>query len=360
MNAMSDRDPIDLSLGQLVLGDAPVPFSGNAYGLPGGEIAARQAFANWLGAEVDRVAVVAGASMGIASALATLPRCGRVLCPRPFYPIYPRLGALLGITLEYYDLSPEDDWQPSIQALRATMSNDVAAILVNWPGNPTGALPTEATLLGLGQLVREHELEVIADEAYADFVFGDSPLRRLENYIPVERLVRVRSGSKLLRLAGERIGYVIASPERLLRLCHAHWTLALSPPAHAQKEATLRLLGDIETESEQLRNTLCASRNAMHDVLSSSPLVDVDLPGGGIFIWVRSRYDLDIDRLVSLCAEDGVLVVPGRVFGVSEPACLRLSFGVREDDARVGAERTLKAIARATEQHRAPNLMTAR
>lgn len=322
---------IDLSQACLSALDTghPPTVPGDAYGPPGGSSALRRAAARWYGVGPDCLAVTTGASLGLAAAFGSLPRSIRLLCPRPYYPIYPRLAALFGLDLVHFDLLPEHGWQPDPDLLLRLASRGPAAVLVNWPGNPTGTIASDETLEALRRMRDDHGCNIISDETYGDFVYDGRASFSLAELIGQRSVVTVKSGSKLLGFPGERIGFVIAEPDRLLALCHVHWTLALSPPAFGQRIALEKFDGGFRDKLGALVKDLEARRDLFTGLLRQCGCFDLEPPHGGTFIWARPRSgECDSVAFESLCLRSGVKVAGGAAFGLDRPAWFRASFAV--------------------------------
>lgn len=334
---------IDLSFGHVRIlnpADRDFPDVGAEYTPPQGYDALRVAAASWVGVAVDTVAITTGASVALAAALATLEKPGSALCPRPYYPIYPRLAELFGLELIYYDLRPDLDWQPDSDQLRRLIRGNTRAILLNWPGNPIGMLPGAELLAALRELTASRDLLVISDEVYADYLYDGATVPDLSGITDPHSVVRIRSFSKLLGMPGERVGFVIADHDRLTAISRAHWTLALSPPATAQAIALSRMRGAVRDYVRRQCVVLERNRDRMAAILSRSGTVRVVKPMGGIFLWL-GPFDRLVDpaSLGKACLDQaGVAVMPGTAFGIAEPAYLRVSFAVPEHEATRGAQ----------------------
>jgi aspartate/methionine/tyrosine aminotransferase len=321
---------IDLARGYLCLDRSDPERSPDPcaeYGPPEGYPPLREVIADWMDVSAANVILTTGASLGLAATLATLERPCSIFCPRPYYPLYPRLASLLGITPIFYDLEARGGWQPDPD------------LLWNLPGNPVGSLPTKALLERSAEVVERLDLMVVADEVYADFVYDGGVMPDLARALGEKRVVRVRSFSKLLSMPGERLGFVVAPCDRLAAICHAHWTLALSAPASAQAAALLSLRQGIHGWLGERRAVLRTNRDRMVDTLARCDGLAVHRPSAGIFLWIGAeRSPLDSVSLAKACAEKaGVVVSPGLAFGVVEPPFIRVCFAVPPEEAVRGA-----------------------
>jgi aspartate/methionine/tyrosine aminotransferase len=339
---------IDLGLGHLRIFDEiderSVPFAGREYTPPGGMVALREAIAEYERVSASEVAVTTGASMALVSTLATLRRPGRVLCPRPHFPAYPRMAAMLGFDVSYYDMHAENGWLPDPAELRALLTPDVRAIFWNFPGNPTGAVCSTDLLHELAAVVGDRDVTIVSDEVYASLSFDDADVRTdPTDVFGRTRVVRVMSFSKAFQIPGERLGYVIAGADRAIAIARAHWELAMSPPATGQALALTLLRDDPEGHVRTVRKIVHERRDLAIDVVRRFPRLRWTEPRAGIFLWIEIvDCDVDAPTFASQCRDDGVIVVPGTAFGVSDRVFFRASYGVPREEiengfARVGS-----------------------
>lgn len=331
----------DLGLGHLSVDEIKGPSGtdlGRVYGEAKGLLPLREEVASWEGVSVGEVTITTGASLGLVATLTTLRRPCSILCPRPYYPLYPMVAKLLGIDIIYYELSREYEWQPILTAVRRAIRADTRAIILNFPGNPAGNLPSENLLSQLERVVRDFDLTVISDEVYSDFIYTSQHPRDLRPIFGHERFVRLRSFSKLFGIPGERLGYVIAHAELLDAIAKAHWALAMSPPATAQTMAHAGLRYGAARRVKELRESLVWKRDYAAEILETSKTVRFKIPDAGIFFWLEiPNSPLDSITLAKTCASiAGVVVVAGAHFGVDPPVYLRASFAVDTDSLSRG------------------------
>lgn len=340
---MTTEPKIDLGLGNIRLDSTSARYEtsiGATYGPAEGYLNLREAIAVWEKIHVDEVILTTGASMGLVSTLATLEKPGSILCPRPYYPPYPKIISTLGLDVIYYDLDRTHGWQPNPQQIAQLLRKDTRALLLNFPSNPTGSLPTTELLQEVAIVVRQSNLMVISDEVYADFIYTDEPFPDVRAIFGFGSVVRLRSFSKLFGMPGERLGYVVADPNHLSAICRVHWTLAMSPPASAQLLALKTLRSDPNKRLRELRQDLAENRDQALQILKVCERIRCNLPLAGIFCWIEVR-DCPVDSifLAQSCATRGqVILLSGAAFGLSNPIYLRASFAVPKEEVRQGFE----------------------
>lgn len=344
--------PVDLGLGHIRIGsrstEAPVG-AGSHYGPAGGILELRRALAAWEGVGEESVCITTGASLGLVATLATIDRPGTVLCPRPYYPAYPKVAGMLGLGVAYYELDPATGWLPDLNRLASMLDHTTRAIIWNFPHNPTGACVASGHLLRhVREMVAGRDIVVICDEVYGDFQYAARPVDEPDGSRELGSLVRLRSFSKGFGLPGERLGYAIASPGRVQAIRSAHWTLAMSPPATAQLAALSVIRAGPQERLARLRATLLRHRTLVADLLDRCPGVTFSVPAGGVFYWIEvPGSPVTSERLAEICLHRGVVVVPGSAFGVRSPVYVRVSFAVPEADLRLGVDRLVEVLAAA-------------
>ncbi len=217
-------------------------------------------------------------------------------------------------------------------AVSAAVSDRTVAVLVNSPSNPTGAVVDRKTWEALAGLVREKNLLLISDEAYADFVFTDPGLKSARELAEVrDRLVVVRSFSKSFSMTGFRVGYVVASPELIRELAkhQSHATGNVCTFAQYGALAALSLPPETVTaRRDALRKLGWDAHARLSRWFAVSP------PEGAFYLFpniserLRSGESAE-DFVADLLEETGVAVAPGEAFG--GPGHLRISFAVTRE-----------------------------
>lgn len=332
----------DFGLGHIRIEEAhiqSVPSHSAVYGSAEGFHLLRQQIAIWENIPVKEVTLTTGASLGIVATLATLERPCSILCPRPYYPAYPKIANILGIEVIYYDLEKNLGWKPDPEKIAQLIREDTRALLLNFPNNPTGSMPNNELLQEIALVISRSNLLVISDEVYADLIYDATPFPDMRAVFGYTSVVRLKSFSKRFGLPGERLGYAVAEPNRLQAICRAHWALAMSPPASAQAIA-LKVIQDSERRVHMLCEVLARNRETATQLLSSCKRIKSDIPQAGIFNWIEIP-DCQFDSFTlaqALIAKAKVVVMPGATFGVDYPIYIRVSFGVPREEIIRGLE----------------------
>lgn len=327
---------LDLGLGHIQFARSifsEVSTSGAQYGNKAGWTILRELVAQRENTNSDEVILTTGASMGLVSTLATMGGNGSVLCPLPYYPAYPGMLKAVNLQLIPYKLIPENNWLPDPNEIQRIIRPDTKAIIINFPGNPTGSVPSSSLFNHLVSIAQFHDILIISDEVYADHVYGDleKPWEIFD--LNRQKVVRIKSFSKTFGMPGERLGYILASSYLADKVASMHWKLAMSPPAGAQDIAFRILTNKSDQRITQLRNQLNQNRDLAYSILNDSNKFKTLLPNGGIFLWVQiNSKKLNGEALSAILKNEyGVITVPGIACGDEFENYFRVSFGVESE-----------------------------
>ena len=165
----------------------------------------------------EHIFMTSGAAGALAHALRCVCRPGQeVLVPAPFFPEYKPYIEGAGLTMRVVPPRPAD-FQIDMEALDAAIGENTAAVLINTPNNPSGAVYTEATMRALADLLTAASARVgrhiflISDEPYREILFGGRQIVYPARFYA--DTLTCYSFSKSLSLPGERIGYLAACPD---------------------------------------------------------------------------------------------------------------------------------------------------
>ncbi|MFH8344347.1 capreomycidine synthase [Streptomyces sp. NPDC018045] len=316
----------------------------------------RQAIADrYCGGDADRVMATHGSSEAIALTLATLLRAGdRVVVQEGIYHSLGHYPRAAGCQVETLPLAAVQDGEVAPETLREVITPGTAALIVNFPHNPSGVSLSEKGLHALLTRLDEVGAVLVWDGAMAEVAHRWEVLP--DPATLYERTVSYGTFSKTLGLPGLRVGWCVAPPE-LLRATFPlrdRTTLFLSPLVELIAARAMRA-------ADQLvgRRAAQAGRNLAHLTTWAEEHRDFvrwTRPDGGVcgVLEVEDPAAPDAARTVEdfcrrLLAEHGTLLVPGSAFGV--PHGVRLGFGGAEEEFRAGLER-LSSFLRATGRRR--------
>lgn len=213
-----------------------------AYSHSAGNESLRQQIANYYGRlghslTVDQVNVTTGASEALGFVFASVMNSDdEVIVPEPFYANYNSFSLANSTNVVPIQTRIEDDFAlPAIEQFEQKITPKTRAILICNPGNPTGILYPQESLAKLQQLVKKHDLFLIADEVYREFTYDSLQHHSTLGLEGIEQnVVVVDSISKRFSACGARIGCVISRNADLMQSVLKLSQARLSPPTYGQ------------------------------------------------------------------------------------------------------------------------------
>lgn len=278
--------------------------------------------AHGLSVIADQVIVVPGAMAGLLFANFTMDPGSRILVPTPGYPNYKMQAGLTGLEVMHYRLDPENGFQPDLDELeRLVISKGapVGAILVNTPGNPTGTVFDETTIVGIARIAEKHGVRIVSDEVYKDILLDDG----LEHISPAkyapEHTLLVSSLSKKYSMTGMRVGYLIV-PEHAIHDTEVLGEATIScAPSVCQWGGVAALEGD-QTQVDGYDAQYRQRRDAIVEILTAAGL-SFTRPNGAFYLMVDIG-DAGLpsrEFAMQLLDAKGVGVAFGSDFGPGDP-----------------------------------------
>lgn len=347
-------DVIDMAVGEPDFAVDPVVIQATSdalasgltrYGPVGGLPALRRRIASGFeGFREENVIVTNGAKQALFSIFQVLCDKGReVIIPTPCWVSFSHQVKLAGGRPV---LLPTDDHQPDVNAIAQAIGPQTAAILINSPNNPTGAVYSADTIAAIGELCRRNDLWLIADEAYQIFDFsGSEAFRPFQIQRMQDRLITVRSFSKTYGMTGFRVGYAAAPTGVIRALKRLQSHLSGNVCTFAQHGA-LAALGLPEEKVAARRRQYAKRRNRAYAL--TRELFDCRKPQGAFYLLpgiarYADRFTSGIDLAAFLLERACVAVVPGEHFYA--PGHIRVSFAIGSERLEEGFSRMRKALA---------------
>ncbi len=298
---------------------------------------------NKMEVKLEQVCVHPGAVAGIMSTfMALVDPDDEFLVPSLSWPNAEMAIRLFHGIPVHYSLLPERGFLPDISELDKLVTNRTKALLINSPGNPTGAVFDEKLVLELVEFCRRHDLWLVSDEIYEHIVFGKphiSPAR----FAP-ERTITISGFSKAYAMTGWRLGYTVSPPElaELIIKLQEPFTSCTNSLTQA---AGVAALNGPQDDVEIMRQAYQQRRDSAVSVLSEYDLYRYT-PEGAFYIMVDvSQRSCDSYRVAKdLLKAESVAVAPGEAFGESGAGLIRVSLANSEENIKEAMRRICRFI----------------
>lgn len=233
----------------------------------------------------EQIMVTTGGSEALVFAFMTCFNPGdEVIIPEPFYANYNGFAVMAGVTVIPVMSSIDTGFAlPSIDAFEQLITPKTKGILICNPGNPTGYLYSKSELEQLRDVVKKHDLFLMADEVYREFAYdGAVPSSILNLEGLEENTIMIDSVSKRYSMCGARIGAMITRNKQVMAAAMKFAQARLSPPTFGQM-ASLYALETPQSYFDGVVEEYVERRNILIDGLNTIPGVVCPKPKGAFY-----------------------------------------------------------------------------
>lgn len=330
------------------------PLSIHSYTSAPGDLNTRKAIAKNLNERYDtnfgpeHIYVTCGAAASLTISLCSTVNDGdEVILFAPFFPEYTVFAETAGGKPVIVPCC-RDDFQIDFEKLSEAINEKTAAVIINSPNNPSGAVLTEENIEKLGKLLFEAEKKykrkifLISDEPYRELVYGGIKVPFITKYY--SDTVICYSYSKSLSLSGDRIGYILVSPENIdwknlfAKICGAGRALGFVCAPSLFQHLITKCTGLTSDLSVYEHN-----RNLLYNALSEMGFEAVR-PDGAFYLFVKAPNG-DSNEFSERAKEKEILIVPCEDFGMTD--YVRISYCVSTEQI----ERSLPSFKRLAEEY---------
>jgi len=296
------------------------------------------------GLEVDNVIVTTGGSEALIFALQSCFDPGdEVIIPEPFYANYNGFSATAAVNVVPVTSHIEDGYAlPPISEFEKHITPKTKGIILCNPANPTGYLYSDEELKALEDIVKRHDLFLMADEVYREFCYdGVEPKSCLSLTEIEQNVIIVDSVSKRYSMCGARVGALVTKNQSVLDTVMKFAQARLSPPTLGQIAGELAL-DTPQSYFDQVNEEYTHRRNILVDGLNAIDGVLCPKPKGAFYCMARLPID-DSDKFCQWILEEfelegnTVMMAPGTGFYASPGAGkdeVRLAYVLNEHDLR--------------------------
>jgi aspartate aminotransferase len=278
--------------------------------------------------ETPDVIVTTGGSEAIAFALDAVADAGdEVIVPEPFYTNYAGFAVTACVKLVPVTCLAETGFAlPSKEEFRKVITKKTRAIIYSSPGNPTGAVYTQAEIGMLAELAVEHGLYVIGDEAYREFIYDDETEHVSIMNVPgiEDRAIMVDSVSKRYSACGARVGCVVSRNAALMAAILKFGQARLCPPTVDQL-AAMAAVNVPDSYFKEVKREYQCRRDLVCDAIAKIPGAVCRKPKGAFYVVaklpIRDGQEFAIflldsfqqnNETVMVAPADGFYATPGR------------------------------------------------
>lgn len=261
------------------------------------------------------------------------------LVPDPGYPVYEIGTMFAGGTSYRLDCTRESGWKPDLDAIPAHVAEKAKVLWLNYPNNPTGAVADFEFFEKAVAWAKKYDVAILHDNPYCDVAYdGYKPISIFQ--VPGARDVAVEfnSWSKIYNMTGWRIGMIVGNAQMVDALMRVKSNIDSGIPQAIQKMAIEAVYGPQDCIDEH--NAIYQRRrDRIVQVLRTCGL-EVDTPKASLYVWAKLPAGVtSADYAARLIDETGVVVTPGRGYGMNGEGYIRLSVTTPDDRLEEGMRR---------------------
>ena len=293
--------------------------------------------------DIADIIITTGGSEALLFAMgSTMDVDDEIIIPEPFYANYNGFSTASGVKVVPVISTIDEGFAlPPIAAFEKLITPKTKAILICNPGNPTGYLYSKDEILQLAEIVKKHDLFLIADEVYREFIYDENEKHFSVMNVPglEENAIMIDSVSKRYSMCGARIGCIVSKNKEVMATAMKFAQARLSPPTYAQiaSEAALdtpqSYFDDVIEEYKERRDTLITELQKIEGVKVATPkgafycIAQLPVKNADNFAqWLLESYDNN---------KETVMVAPAAGFystpnvGLNE---VRIAYVLKKDD----------------------------
>ena len=280
------------------------------------------------------------------SALALFNPGDEVITHAPYWPTIPEQVKLVGAVPVIVPTSSTDGFRVSAESVIGAITPKTKAIILNSPGNPTGALIDEPVVAAIAEEAAKRDIWVIVDLCYEQLIYEDVPHNLPKTLFDRHRAKTVLCGSasKSYAMTGWRAGWTIA-PKELTSVFNIIQGQSTSNISSITQKAVLAAVSGSQDAVTAMLDEYRERRDNIHAWLTAHPGIQCVKPKGAFYLFpnisgLLAPGTTSTDFAQALLEKEHVVVTPGEAFDA--PGYLRISYATSMEQLREGATRILR------------------
>ena len=288
----------------------------------------------------DEILVTVGGSEAIDGAMRALISPGdEVIIPQPSFVCYPPICELAGGVPVILPTTVENNFKVTAEALIEKITPKTKALVLPFPGNPTGSIMDESDLKKIADVLRKTDIIVISDEIYAELTYSGKHASIAAIDGMKERTVMVNGFSKAYSMTGWRLGFACGPAPILKQMTKIHQFAIMSAPSTSQY-AAIEAIKNGKKDIEAMREEYDTRRRFVVNGFRSIGL-DCHEPLGAFYVFPSiQKTGMTSDEFCEkLLYAKHVAVVPGSAFGETGEGHIRASYCYSVEHLKIALQR---------------------
>jgi len=273
-----------------------------------------------------------------------------VITHAPYWPTIPEQIKLADATPVIVHTNPEDGFAIYPDAISAAITPRTKAIIINSPGNPTGAVISEANMAAISDAAAKRGIWIIVDLCYEKLIYDNVP----HNLVKIladrnrERTLLAGSASKAYSMTGWRCGWILG-PKEIVSAANTLQGHSTSNVASISQKAALQALTGSQEPVTAMLNEYRIRRDKLMEWFSDDPRFECVKPAGAFYLFPRITQVLEATGIKNTGDFSQMLLDEARVAltggeGFDAPGFLRISYATSLERLREGTTRILEFV----------------
>ncbi|MGA1821891.1 MAG: pyridoxal phosphate-dependent aminotransferase [Thermoplasmatota archaeon] len=266
----------------------------------------------------------------------------KVIIPNPGWVSYGPMVQMAGGTPSPVKMRYNDGWDWHPEDIRAHITSNTKAIILNTPSNPMGSVMDEKRIREIADIALEHDLLVISDEIYENLIYEGTHFSMASMEEMADRTITVSGFSKSFAMTGWRVGWIVANEEtiKMLNKIMQH-SLTCIPPFIQMGALAALENGDecVNRMKDEFRNR----RDMIIPRLNEIDGISCEKPKGAFYAFFKMDIGFNsMDLAEMLLYKAHVAVTPGSAFGSAGSNYIRMSYAASMENLEEGVSRIKK------------------
>lgn len=311
--------------------------------------------------EPGQIVVTSGGKHAIYIAFMTLLDPGdEVILPAPYWVSYYDEIRMTGAVPVSVYAPEEKGFKITAKQLDEAITERTKLLILNNPGNPSGALYTKEELIAIAEVCKNRDIYVLSDEMYSKLVYDGAEFISFPTVGPdaFERTVLINGASKAYAMTGWRIGYA-AAPTHIANTMSSYLSQSTGCPSAISQAAAEEAFSGPQDYVETMRQAYEARRNYLVERVNAIDGISCTMPEGAFYLLIRvdalyghvfggRTIKTDSDFAQALLETAYVAVTPGSVF--EAPGYIRWCYAASMEELKAGLDR-LEAFLQSEEKN---------
>lgn len=295
----------------------------------------------------DNVIISAGATQAIYLVLQALINPGdEVIVPDPcFTPYMQAIEYVYGVPVPV-SLKEEEGFNMTAEALEAKITPKTKIVMLNSPGNPTGAVISREEALKVADVIKKHDLILMSDEIYEAFIFDGEHVCFATLPDMKERTFTIAGFSKTYAMCGWRVGYAIGPKNiiNIMKIINIGTTMSMNS---ISQKAALYAIQNCESEVEKMVDDYSKRVEYAYERINKIKGLSCIKPKGAFYIFVNIKETgmKSMEFGMKMLEEARVITIPGISFGPNSDDYIRVSCTIPIEQMEEAFNRIEKALS---------------